>query len=287
MAAKNVLTDSQKRSAYDASLMPASAFRPTQRTALSQPLQRRLPSVSHPSVSAPTSKPNGQRVASAETNTCPTCNSPCQPAHPFCLVCGSELNQQKAAGSAVYSGQVAHAVQTQTKTPGIGAFALSVFRLLGWRKVRGTIVTAEAPYGVDNEFILWRFLLKIGVFIFLAMVIYDWVSKNMLAVFLGGAVILLLAIFASGIFCLILGQLMGGLFSAKLFGKEKQIQVRDVRLRDTQLQEHVVRFRGELRAGQVAVGDEIEIWGKNRGGTVMARWGYNFRTRTRISVKYR
>ncbi len=205
----------------------------------------------------------------------------------FCLVCGSELGKNEAAAPNGYAGQVAHASQRQGEAPGLGALALSIFGILGWRKVRGTIVTAEAPYGVDNEFILWRFLVKIGFFVFLAWLIYDWVSKNMLAVFLGGALILLLAIFASGIFCLILGQLMGGLFSAKLFGKEKQIQVRDIRLRDAQLQEYVVRFRGELRAGQVAVGDEIEIWGKNRGGTVMARRGYNFRTRTRISVKYR
>jgi hypothetical protein len=148
-------------------------------------------------------------------------------------------------------------------------------------------VTAEAPYGADNEFILWKFLLKIGTFVFLAWMLYDWASKNMFAVLLGGVVILLIAIFAAGIFCMVFGQLVGALFSAKLFGKEKQIQVRDVRLRDSQLLEHVVRFRGELRAGQVAVGDEIEIWGRNRGGTIMARWGYNFRTRTRISVKYR
>ena len=280
-AARAVLSDAAKRSAYDATLAPPAA-------ATSRPAAHPV-FTARSNQAAPGAQPGRPVSASAQqkssSRSCSTCGTPADGPQPFCLVCGSELGASKA-NSAAYAGQLTQDHHLQPG-PSVGSFMLAVFKVIGWRKVRGTIVTAEAPYGVDNEFILWKFLLKIGVFLFLASMIYDWVSKNMFAVFLGGALILLLAVFSAGIFCMIFGQLLGALFSAKLFGKEKQIQVRDVRLRDSHLQEHVVRFRGELRAGQVAVGDEIEIWGKNRGGTIMARWGYNFRTRTRISVKYR
>jgi hypothetical protein len=98
--------------------------------------------------------------------------------------------------------------------------------------------------------------------------------------------IAVLSSLSGGILIPILSQ-MFSLFKPVLFNRgNDQVHVRDVRLRDERLQEHSVRFRGELHSGQAMVGDTIEIWGRNRGGTIMARWGYNFRTSTRIWVKY-
>lgn len=275
-AARRVLEDDAKRTAYDASL--------SQLVSPARPLRTERAAPTHTPISGgyPTSSTSQTNQSSS---ACPTCGAPSSHGKDFCLVCGSELGTVRKQTSS-YAGQVSQ-VHLSEQGSGTSDFLISLFGIMGWRKARGTIVTAEAPYTVENEFILWRFLLKIGIFLFLARLLYVWISHNMVAAFLGVAVIVLLAIFAAGIFCVFLGQFLGFLFSAKLFGKEKQIQVRDVRLRDAKLQEYVVRFRGELRAGQVAVGDEIEIWGRNRGGTIMARWGYNFRTRTRISVKYR
>lgn len=271
-SAIQILSDTEKRQQYDLSLLEVVNSNPSQ-------IQK---------------SPNTLRVLNSENrvvtpsvtkpDSCTTCGSATSHAVDFCLVCGSELLSSKPNYQATPALRIGNETDSISQS---GTFLFSLFRLIGWRKERGVVVTAEAPYGVDNEFILWRFLLKIGIFILIARMIYLWVMHNLFAVMLGGAVVILLAIFASAIFCLFLGQFITMLFSAKMFGKEKQIQVRDVRLRDSQMREHVVRFRGELRSGQVAVGDDIEVWGRNRGGTLMARWGYNFRTRTKISVKYR
>jgi hypothetical protein len=279
-AAKETLTDPAKRLQYDSSLVKITTKESTPRLEIKTLPERSTPNGN--SLYGNTPRPSAK--TEIHTKSCTVCNTPFQGGSAYCQVCGTMVESAAPAMNTTYTGQVS---SMAPKEKNLTDVAYSFLRLLGWRKVEGTIVTAEAPYSAENEFILWKFLLKLGIFFWLASIIYDWASNNIVFVLLGGVVILLLAIFASAIFCLVFGQLLTLLFSAKVFGKEKQIQVRDVRLRDTQLQEHVVRFRGELRAGQVAVGDTIEIWGRNRGGTVMARWGYNFRTKTRIVVKYR
>ena len=212
-SARLALTDPARRLAYDSTLgtTPRISRETSDNFVTSATLQAPPPQRS------PAASRNSSRSPS---RPCSICGTTADRPQPFCLVCGSESGALEAS-LAAYAGQLSHPPFKPESS--VGA---TVFRMIGWRKVRGTIVTAEAPYGVDNEFILWRFLVKVGTFVFLARVIYEWASQNMFAVLLGGALILLLAVLAAGIFSMLLGHFVGALFSAKLFGKEKQIQVR-------------------------------------------------------------
>jgi hypothetical protein len=90
-----------------------------------------------------------------------------------------------------------------------------------------------------------------------------------------------------GFFSGLASQVSGFFLTGKLFGPKEQVLVRDFRLRDSTGLEHLVRIRGELVAGNLSAGDEVEVEGYNRRGTLMFRKGMNRRTRSEIVVKYR
>jgi hypothetical protein len=166
----------------------------------------------------------------------------------------------------------------------------AIFRVIGWTCARGTIVSADQPYQVEPEFILSHFVIKAVLVIIGLWVAYQWLMRELGILIVLLFVMLLAFLFAGGLFMLFINALKKILSLFIPSGKrpeKKQVHVRDVRLRDEQLREYIIRFRGELRSGHIAVGDQIEIWGADRGGTLMARWGYNFRTKSRIWVKYR
>lgn len=85
-----------------------------------------------------------------------------------------------------------------------------------------------------------------------------------------------------GFFSHLASQMLGYFLTGKLFGPKDQEAVRDVRLRDFDGHEHLVRIRGEFTAGNVAVGDEVEIAGFDRRGTLLFHRGFNQRTRSEI-----
>ena len=97
----------------------------------------------------------------------------------------------------------------------------------------------------------------------------------------------ILGIGSSKFFSGLASQIIGFFLTGKLFGSKEQVPVRDIRLRDDSGQEHLVRIRGELFAGNISVGDEVEVEGFNRRGTLMLRRGLNKRTRAEIRVKRR
>ena len=68
-------------------------------------------------------------------------------------------------------------------------------------------------------------------------------------------------------------------------GPRADIPVRDIRLRDPAGQEHLVRIKGDLLSGSVAVGDDIDAGGYDRHGTLMFRRGMNKRIGTAIRVR--
>ncbi len=280
-SAAAVLLDPRKREAYDKALAPerpAAPKRPAPQVNHVAPLATSKP------VAVSASTPVQKTLSSPARSTpgkCAVCSAALPAGTPFCRVCGSEAGRTPAGGSAATASPAGLHVAQAPEQP----WLVKISRLIGYRHLRGVIVAAEAPYAAENEFVLWRFLLKIGIFLYIASSIYNWAMANPFAAFIGGAVILIIAIMASALVVGMILPIMAMIISLK--GKEKQIMVRDVRLRDSAMNEHFVRFRGELRAGQAAVGDEISIWGRNRGGTLMARWGYNFRTKTRIWVRYR
>jgi hypothetical protein len=65
------------------------------------------------------------------------------------------------------------------------------------------------------------------------------------------------------------------------------IPIRDVRVRDAAGNETLVRLKGQLTAGNLLVGDDVQLEGWERAGTVHFRRGYNNRLRAAIKVLFR
>jgi hypothetical protein len=156
----------------------------------------------------------------------------------------------------------------------------------GWRKIVGTVLGLDPPYMSKPEMTFAGAIRKLLIGIFLVPFVLGAV----------GAVLLIRFTFSllsprqsgqSGLFSGITSQVFGFFLTGKLFGPKEQVVVRDLRLRDSAGQEHLVRVRGELVAGNLTVGDEVEVEGYNRRGTLMFRKGLNRRTRSEIAVKYR
>lgn len=157
------------------------------------------------------------------------------------------------------------------------------FGFFGWRKLTGTVIAVEPPYMAKPETAWLRILLKLAMGIVLLPVILGVV----IGVLIAGFTFSLLGIGGSRFFSSLASQIIGFFLMGKLFGQKEQVPVRDVRLRDDSGQEHLVRIRGELVAGNINVGDEVEVKGFNRKGTLMLRRGKNLRTRAEIRVKRR
>lgn len=154
---------------------------------------------------------------------------------------------------------------------------------LGWRKLTGTVIAVEPLYMAKPETDWLRFLFKFAMGILLLPVI--------LGVVISGLIIWmtfsLFGIGRSEFFSRVGSHVFGSFLAGKLFGSKEQIPVRDIRLRDNRGEEHLVRIRGELFSGNINVGDEVEVEGFNRSGTLMLRRGWNARTRAKIQVKRR
>jgi hypothetical protein len=156
----------------------------------------------------------------------------------------------------------------------------------GWRRLTGTVLGLDPPYLSKPETTFAGLAAKLVIGLLL------------IPVFLGvmGAVMLFRFTFAllsprssggPGFLSGLASQVSGFFLTGKLFGPKDQVLVRDFRLRDSTGQEHLVRLRGELTAGNLSVGDEVDVEGYNRRGTLMFRKGLNRRTRSEIVVKYK
>jgi len=160
------------------------------------------------------------------------------------------------------------------------------WQLFGWCRLTGTILGLDPPYMAKPEGSLAGGLGKLLMGILL------------LPLFVGliGAIMLIRLPFSllspryagrSGFFSGLVSQVSGVFVIGKLFGQKEQVLVRDFRLRDSTGMEHLVRLRGELVAGNLSVGDVVDVEGYNRRGTLMFRKGLNRRTQSEIVLKYR
>jgi hypothetical protein len=158
----------------------------------------------------------------------------------------------------------------------------------GWHTIAGTVITAEPLYMAKPESSGFWLIPKLIIGIMLlpfaaAVVVAGFIVSGMWSMFFR---------FGSrddgpGFVSRVASQLLGYYLTGKLFGPKDLVPVRDVRLRDGDAQEHLVRIRGELSAGNVAVGDEIEVSGFIRHGTLMFERGINRRTHAAILVRRR
>lgn len=161
---------------------------------------------------------------------------------------------------------------------------------LGWKKLEGRVIHIDAVYLARPDFNWGVFLFKLSLFIVAVLVIGPIIIGIVLGVVLVS--LILSAIFPRGVAnrpgCLssLATQVFGFFLSSKLRSPQADVPVRDARLRDAQGQEHLVRIKGEITSGNINAGDEVEVEGPNRNGTLVVRRGWNKRTRSEIRVRW-
>ena len=237
---------------------------------------------------------NGKSYKAAST-TCPRCGLKQRMYSVFCPACGFKFSDYLTddtvviptyPNSEVTDDQDMFSPKTQAYDATRNVDENSTqqgFTLLGWRKLIGIVIVVEPPYMATVQTGWLSFFLKLSLGILFLPILLGVVAGVMIMrmtfSFLGFGK----SDFSSGI----ISQMVGYFLTHRLLKPKEQISVRDVRLRDKHGQEHLVRIRGELVAGNMNVGDEIEVEGFNRRGTLMIRRGFNKRTRSEIRVRRR
>jgi hypothetical protein len=158
--------------------------------------------------------------------------------------------------------------------------------LFGWKKLSGTVIALDPPYLSKPERSLARVIGGLVIGVLLIPFVIGAVAAVMLVHF-SFSILRPRVSRQPSAFSSLGSQVLGFLLTGKLFGPKEQVTVRDVRLRTLAGGEQLVRIRGELVAGNLNVGDEAEVEGFDRHGTLMFRRGRNKRTRSEIVVKYR
>ncbi len=79
-------------------------------------------------------------------------------------------------------------------------------------------------------------------------------------------------------------QVLSFMLTRKIMGPNANIPVRDLRLRDSNGVEHLVRMKGHLKTGSVTVGDDISLQGVSKNGTFYCRRGFNKRINSAIEL---
>ena len=270
-----ILLDPAKRKSYDAivNTAPLTVHRAPPAT-LARPVTRPLTTVT---ATSPTS--------------CSVCGNPLPDKVEFCGVCGTPCEQARLQpASNVLRASTSSSVHDSNLGSNLGTMRLhpsliKVARSLGWRSLRGSIYMMDAPYHADGEFLWSHFLLKAGAIAVAVYFCYQWMIHHLGVIALAVIGLVFLVTLASGLSTLLISQLLTLSFAGRRHS-DKQVPVRDLRLRNDD-GEHLIRCRGELRSGSLAPGDDVLLWGIDRGGTLMVRFGWNFRTHSRIMVRYR
>lgn len=166
--------------------------------------------------------------------------------------------------------------------PGIPVEGGSVWDF-GAQTIRGVVISVDGPY-LAKQHTHWtasalKGLIVIGV-----------IAPIVIVVSIAGKIWSLYYFGRSGNRQRSLAAEFGRQFSVsyvmtRIFRPADQMTVRDVRVRDSNGQEHLVRVRGELVYGGFSVGDEVEVTGFNRQGTLLLRSGWNRRTRSKLLVR--
>ncbi len=160
----------------------------------------------------------------------------------------------------------------------------SLLSLLGAEVIEGTVIHIDPTYFTRPELDWSRFLGKLALGILFLPVILV-VGATALVISAAFSILSFGRGGGPGLFSNIASQVFSFFLIGKLFGPRREVPVRDIRLRDASGLEHLVRIQGELRAGNLNVGDDVEVEGFDRGGTLMFRGGWNRRIRSEIVVK--
>jgi len=166
----------------------------------------------------------------------------------------------------------------------------SKFQNFFWNTIlKGTVVNVDPTYTSNPDFRWGFFLLKIIILVIAFFIIGPIIIGIMLGLLVTSAIFSLLFPSrprqGSGFLSSIFSHMLSFIFIKHLFGQKEMVSVQDIRLREHSGQEHLIRIKGEIVSGNINVGDEIEVEGFNRGGTLIFRRGWNKRIKSEIRVK--
>jgi len=154
--------------------------------------------------------------------------------------------------------------------------------------LKGTVVNIDPTYMSHPDFMWGFFLAKITIFVIAVFIIGPIVIGITLGLMVASA--MFSSMFpprprqGSGFLSSIFSHMLSFVLTKHLFGQKEVVLVRDIRLRDHSGQENLIRIKGEIVSGNINVGDEIEVEGFNRGGTLIFRRGWNERIKSEIRV---
>jgi hypothetical protein len=154
--------------------------------------------------------------------------------------------------------------------------------------LEGQVIHIEPSYMARPDFSWGWFFVKLALFGIAFLVFGPFVIAVALALTIASSLLIPFGRRRGpGFFSSIASQVVGFFLTSKLLGPKADVPVRDVRLRDMSGNEHLIRLKGELIAGNMNVGDEVAIEGYDRMGTLTAVRGLNKRTRSEIRIKRR
>lgn len=92
-----------------------------------------------------------------------------------------------------------------------------------------------------------------------------------------------------GFFSSVFSHFIGAYFSSVFARRHEPIPVIDIRLQDPDddSRTYAVRIEGDIRSGDIQVGDVLDVEGSSYRGTIMFRHGYNQSTNSEIIVRSR
>lgn len=158
-----------------------------------------------------------------------------------------------------------------------------------YKILRGTVVNVDPTYMSRPDFRWGFFLIKIVIFVISIFIVGPIIIGIVIGLMVASAILSLLFSSrpkqGSGFLSNILSQMLSFIFTKHLIGQKEMVSVRDIRLRDYSGQEHLIRIKGKIVSGNINVGDEIEVEGFNRGGTLIFHRGWNKRIKSEIRVK--
>jgi len=176
---------------------------------------------------------------------------------------------------------IATAVVSSSLAP--GAFRLSALGPFGWKFLDGRVIQVEPLYMGTPDSRWVQFLVKLAI-LGAAVHFYGALLLVLLVVFAGVAW-LVAKVFRGGFLSAVAVQVTSFMLTRRLLGPVANVPVRDIRLRDGNGQETLVRIKGQLISGSVTVGDDVHVEGWERGGMLLFRRGYNNRIRAAIQVR--
>lgn len=244
---------------------------------------------------------------------CPNCKNPITRTATFCTVCGHVFSQtvtpsppqqtsrqprnqpqigtqQPAYGTQSYPQAYTHATGPQYNPQQIASQGFKTTGLFGWCKVSGTIINVSQPYqirpprsslGCFLSLLLLPILIFVVPSLFLAM-FFITVPLKMFNMFGMGK-----SRGHPGFFENLLRQITGAAVNNWFTNRREPISVRDLRLQDAAGQQHIVRIQGDIVSGNVSMGDDVDLEGHDREGTLFLSRGWNKSANATIKIRRR